>query len=123
MVPQDMSDCYRLIMTRCSESGAIVVISVGTGVPWFLTEWAEGTEIEFMIDTGCQVTILSMLGFELMCTARLRLCHRRLVSAYLSTLLFCGELCMAVIFPGLHCDMLLVVASIGSDGLLETEAL
>ena len=30
---------------------------------------------------------------------------------------------MTVVFPGLSCDMLLVVASIGSDGLLGTEAL
>ena len=30
---------------------------------------------------------------------------------------------MTVIFPGLSCDMILVVASIGSDGLLGTEAL
>ena len=28
-----------------------------------------------------------------------------------------------VVFPGLSCDMLFVVASIGSDGLLGTEAL
>ena len=34
-----------------------------------------------------------------------------------------GELEIAVIFPGLSCEMLLVVASIGSDGLLGTEAL
>ena len=30
---------------------------------------------------------------------------------------------MTVIFPGLSCEMLLVVASIGSDGLLGMEAL
>ena len=30
---------------------------------------------------------------------------------------------MTVIFPGLSCDMLLEVASIGSDGLLGMEAL
>ena len=29
-----------------------------------------------------------------------------------------GELNMTVVFPGLSCDMILVVASIGSDGLL-----
>ena len=34
-----------------------------------------------------------------------------------------GELDMNVDFPGLSCDMILVVASIGSDGLLGTEAL
>ena len=34
-----------------------------------------------------------------------------------------GELELNVVFPGLSCDMLFVVASIGSDGLLGTEAL
>ena len=38
---------------------AIVVGAVGSGAPWFLHGWAEGTEVEFMIDTGCQVTILA----------------------------------------------------------------
>ena len=41
-----------------SESGeAIVVGAIGSAVPWFLTGWAHDVEIEFMIDTGCQVTI------------------------------------------------------------------
>ena len=35
---------------------AIVVGAVGSGARWFLTGWVEGTEVEFMIDTGCQVT-------------------------------------------------------------------
>ena len=30
---------------------------------------------------------------------------------------------MTIVFPGLRCDMALVVASIGSEGLLGTEAL
>ena len=34
-----------------------------------------------------------------------------------------GELDMTVAFPGLKCDMVLVVASIGLEGLLGTEAL
>ena len=34
-----------------------------------------------------------------------------------------GELELNVVFPGLSCDMLFVVATIGSDGLLGTEAL
>ena len=29
------------------EHEAIVVGAVGTGAPWFLTGWAEGTEVEF----------------------------------------------------------------------------
>ena len=43
---------------------AIVVGAVGSGDPWFLTGWAAGTEVEFMIDTGCQVTILVTSVFE-----------------------------------------------------------
>ena len=41
-----------------------VVGIVGTGAHWFLTGWAEGTEVEFMIDTGCQVTILTTSVYE-----------------------------------------------------------
>ena len=82
-----------------------------------------------MIDTGCQVTILATSLFERMCASdpqvrsRLRPCGRRLVSADSSPLTVKGELEMIIVFPGLSCDMLLVVASIGSDGLLGTEAL
>ena len=46
---------------------AIVVGAIGAGAPWFLTEWVEGTEVEFMIDTKCQVTILATAVFERMC--------------------------------------------------------
>ena len=100
-----------------------------SAVPWFLTGWAAEVEIEFMIDTGCQVTILATSVFELMCTSdprvrsQLHPCGRRLVSADSSPLTVKGELEMTVVFPGLNCDMLLVVASIGSDGLLGMEAL
>ena len=46
------------------ESGeAIVVGAIGSAAPWFLTGWAHEVEIEFMIDTGCQVTV-----FQRMCT-------------------------------------------------------
>ena len=45
------------------------------------------------------------------------------MSADSSPLTVKGELEITVVFPGLSCDMLLVVASIGSDGLLGTEAL
>ena len=82
-----------------------------------------------MIDTGCQVTILATSVFERMCAAdpqvrsRLRPCGRRLVSADSSPLIVKGELELNIVFPGLSCDMLFVVASIGSDGLLGTEAL
>ena len=43
---------------------AIVVGAVGSAAPWFLTGWADGVEVEFMIDTGCQVTILATSVFE-----------------------------------------------------------
>ena len=82
-----------------------------------------------MIDTGCQVTILATSVFERMCAAdpqlraRLRPCERRLVSADSSPLTVKGELELTVVFPGLGCAMLFVVASIGSEGLLGTEAL
>ena len=46
-----------------------MVGAIGTGAPWFLTGWTEGTEVEFDIDTGCQVTILATSVFERMCTA------------------------------------------------------
>ena len=40
------------------ESGeAIVVGTIGSAAPWFLTGWAHDVEIEFMIDTGCQVCV------------------------------------------------------------------
>ena len=86
-------------------------------------------EVEFMIDTGCQVTILATSVFEWMCAvdpqvrSRLRLCGLRLVLADSSPLTVKGELEFTVVFPGLSCDMLFVVASIGSDGLPGTEAL
>ena len=63
--------------------------AVGSAAPWFLTGWANGMEVEFMIDTGCQVTILATTVFKRMCTAypmvrsRLCPCRRRLVSGRL----------------------------------------
>ena len=68
------------------ESGeAIVVGAIGSAAPWFLTGWIHEVEIEFMIDTGCQVTILSTTVFERMCTvdlavrSGLRPCLRRVI--------------------------------------------
>ena len=67
--------------------------------------------------------------FERMCATdplfgtRLRPCRRRLVSADSSPLMVRGELDMTIVFPGLRCDMVLVVASIGLEGLLGMEAL
>ena len=54
------------------EHEAIVVGAIGAGAPWFWTGWAEGSEVEFMIYTGCQVTILATSVFERMCAARTR---------------------------------------------------
>ena len=108
---------------------AIVVGAVGSAAPWLLTGWAKGVEVEFMIDTECQVMILAMSVFEKMCVSdlrvrsRLRPCGRRLVSADSSPLTVRREFDMIVVFPGLSCDKILVVASIGLDGRLGTEAL
>ena len=52
----------------------IVVGVVGSAAPWFLTGWADGVEVEFMIDTGCQVTILATSVFERMCASDPRVC-------------------------------------------------
>ena len=76
-----------------------------------------------------ELSVLATSVFERICVSdprvrsRLRPCDRRLVSADSSPLTVRGELDMTVVFPGLSCDMILVVASIGSDGLLGTEAL
>ena len=113
-----------------AESGeAIVVGAIGSAAPWFLTGWAHEVEIEFMIDTGCQVTILSTTVFEHMCIvdptvrSEWRFCRCQLVSADSSPLIIQGQLELAIVFPGIRCEMLFVVANIGSDGLLGTEAL
>ena len=90
---------------------------------------AIGTEVEFMIDTGCQVTILVTSVFERICAvdpllgSRLQPCRRQLVLADSSPLMVREELDMTIVFLGLQCDMVLVVASIGSEGLLGKEAL
>ena len=111
------------------EEEVIVVGAVGSAAPWFLTGWTNDVEVEFMIDTGCQVTILATSVFEKMCAAdpqvrsRIRPCARQLVSADSSPLTVICELELDVVFPGLKCAMCCVVASIGSNGLLGTEAL
>ena len=105
--------------SRPDSAEAIVVGAIGSAVPWFLTGWTHDVEIEFMIDTGCRVTILSRRCFS----ACLQICRRRLVSADSSPLAVQGQLELDIVFPGLCCRMLFVVANIGSDGLLGTEAL
>ena len=49
------------------DGDAIMVGVVGSAAPWFLTGWTNDVEVEFMIDTGCQVTILATSVFEKMC--------------------------------------------------------
>ena len=117
------------VQEETEEGEAIIVGAVGSAAPWFLTGWTNEIEVEFMIDTGCQVTILATSFFEKMCTAhpqarsRIRPCARRLVSADSSPLTVIGKIDLDVVFPGLKCNMCCVVASIGSDGLLGTQAL
>ena len=111
------------------EGDAIMVGAVGSAASWFLTGWTNDVEVEFMIDTGCQVTILATSGLKRMCEVHPQLkaelvpCTQSLVSADSSPLLVLGRINLNVVFPGLRCDMCCVVASIGSDGLLGTEAL
>ena len=54
--------------TEDTEDGdAIMVGVVGSAAPWFLMGWTNDVEVEFMIDTGCQVTILATSVFDKMC--------------------------------------------------------
>ena len=86
------------------EGEAIVVGAIGSAAPWFLTGWAKDMEVEFMIDSGCQVTIFPTSVFERMCAknpqvrAGLHSCGRRLVSADSSPLTVKGELELTVVF-------------------------
>ena len=126
----EWSEPFNTDGTEDTEDGdAIMVGVVGSTAPWFLTGWTNDVEVEFMIDTGCQVTILATSVFEKMCKvhpqvkSRIRPCTRRLVSADSSPLTVVGRINLDVVFPGLQCNMCCVVASICSDGLLGTEAL
>ena len=112
-----------------SEEEAIIVGTVRSAAPWYLTGWANDVEVEFMIDTGCQVTILATFVYEKMCEIHpeveleLTTCALRLVSAEKSPLTVLGRIGLNIVFPGLQCDISCVVAAIGTDGLLGTEAL
>ena len=57
--------------SRLESGEAIVVGTICSAASWFLTGWAHEVEIECMIDTGCQVTILSTTVFQCMCTVDL----------------------------------------------------
>ena len=82
-----------------------MVGAIGPVAPWILTGWAHDVEIEFMIDTGCQVTILSTTVFQRMCAVNpevrsaLQTCRRRLVSADSSPLTVQGHLELDIVFP------------------------
>ena len=84
---------------------AIIAGAVGSAAPWFLTGWTNEVEVEFMIDTGCQVTILATSVFEKMCMAhpqvrsRIHPCTRQLVSADSSPLTVIGKIDLDVVFP------------------------
>ena len=52
------------VQEQPEEGEAIVVGAVGSAAPWFLTGWTNDVEVEFMIDTGCQVMILATSGFR-----------------------------------------------------------
>ena len=87
---------------------AIVVGAIGSGAPWFLSGWAEGSEVEFTIDTGCKVTILATSVFERMCASdprvrsQLHPCGRHLILADSSPLMVREELDMTVAFSGIE---------------------
>ena len=64
----EWSEPFNTDSTEDTEDGdAIMVGVVGSATPWFLTGWTNDVEVEFMIDTGCQVTILATPVFEKMC--------------------------------------------------------
>ena len=128
--PNKWNEPFNTDGTEDTEDGDVIMVGVvGSAAPWFLTGWTNDVEVEFMIDTGCQVTILAASVFEKMCKvhpqvkSRISQCTRRLVSADSSPLTVVGWINFDVVFPGLQCNMCCVVVSIGSDGMLGTEAL
>ena len=99
--------------SRPEPGEAIVVGAIRSAAPWFLTGWAHDVEIEFMIDIGCRVTMLSATVFQRMFVmnrevrSALQICRRWLVSADSSPLMLQGHLELNIVFPGLCCKMLL----------------
>ena len=96
--PIEGSEPFNVDGTEDTEDGdAIMVGVVGSAAPWFLTGWMNDVEVEFMIDTGCQVTILATSFFEKMCKIHPQVksglipCKRRLVSADSSPLTVMGR--------------------------------
>ena len=101
-LPEYLEICTNHCPEDTEDGEAIIVGAVGSA-PWFLTGWTNEVEVEFMIDTGCQVTILAMSVFEKMCTAhaqvksRIPLCTRWLVSADSSPLTVVGQIDLDVV--------------------------
>ena len=62
-LPDPMKEVER---SQPEDGEAIVVGADGSAAPRFLTGWANDMEDEFMIDTGCQVTILATSVFKQM---------------------------------------------------------
>ena len=89
-----------------TEGDAIMVGVVGSVAPWFLTGWTNDVEVEFMIDTGCQVTILATSVFKKMCEIHPQVrnglvpCAQRLVSADSSPLTVMGRINLNVATMG-----------------------
>ena len=70
--PNGGSEPFNTDVQEETEDGeAIIVGTVGSAAPWFLTGWTNEVKVEFVIDTGCQVTILATSVFEKMCTAHI----------------------------------------------------
>ena len=117
------------------ESGdAIVVGAIGSSAPWLQSSGrAHEVEISFIsLIRGVNSVIFCQRGHVFLFVlcfvdptvrSELRPCRRWLVLANSSPLIVQGQLELAIVFPGLCCDMLFVVANIGSDGLLGSEAL
>ena len=88
-----------------AEGDTIMVGVVGSAAPWFLTGWTNDVEVEFMIYTGCQVTILATSVFDRMCDIHPEVrnglvpCAQRLVSADSSPLTVMGRINLNVVFP------------------------
>ena len=61
---------FRELAAWSHEAGETIVVgAVGSAAPWFLMGWADGVEVQFMIDAGCPVTILATSVFERMCAS------------------------------------------------------
>ena len=67
--------------------------AIGSAAPWFLTGWTKDMEVEFMIDTGCQVMILAMSVFERMCAAEPQVRSRLRIWPYIIMIAYTSPVC------------------------------